>query len=309
MQDKTNGDLKKISIGIHFDSIGEVLGFPEKFHDPSFFSVMDRFLVVAARENFYYTIYVIGKDLLNKENARQVRKWSDLGHEIANHSWSHHVDLSLLPVSEVYDEIYKAHEIITQTTGVEPKGFVAPGWANSSDVYNTLISLKYEYDTSVFGSWLQLPQYLFWVLKFRGTTKLPRFLRRGQDLMRSIGASRKPYTYYADNGSGSLKILPIPIAMLDMACFHSLGFVYGWNYHYRALEYSLKKSGAFHYVMHTGDMVAPSDLVENDILQTMPRSQVSVLEKSESFDRVLRVFRENNTDIVTTRKLAASVLP
>jgi|APSaa5957512535_1039671.scaffolds.fasta_scaffold22436_1 hypothetical protein len=296
--------MNKIAIGIHFDSLGEAYNFPENFQDPSFFKIMDRFLEFSSRRKFQYTIYVIGKDLENEANAAQVRKWAAMGHEIGSHSWSHHVDLSLLTKEEVYEQVYKAHEIITRTTGVEPKGFVAPGWAYSDDVYNSLISLNYKYDTSVFSSWVMIPQYFFWIVNFIGSPKFKRFFRRGADVMKSVFAPKDPFVYHEANGNGNLYVLPIPITKARIACWHSLGFVLGWKIHFKLLRQSLKESKAFYYTMHAGDMIAPSDLNNETFSRRMPRSKVSIEEKKQMFERVLDIFEENGMEIVTCHELA-----
>ncbi len=299
--------MSKVAINIHFDSLGEACNYPENFHDPSFFKVMDRFLEFSDRRKFRYTIYVIGKDLKNEANARQVRRWADMGHEIGNHSWSHHVDLSLLTKEEIHRQIYKAHEIITRTTGIEPKGFVAPGWAYSDNVYDSLISLNYMYDTSVFSSWVMIPQYLFWIINFIGSPKFKRFFRRGKDLTKSVFAHRDPFIYNEANGKGNLYVLPIPITKTGIACFHSLGFILGWKTLFKLLRQSLKESKAFYYTMHAGDLVAPSDLNNESFSRKMPRAKVSIEKKEQMFERVLDILEESGREIVTGHELAMDV--
>jgi peptidoglycan-N-acetylglucosamine deacetylase len=301
--------MNKIAIGIHFDSLGEAYNFPENFQDPSFFNIMDRFLEISSRREFRYTIYVIGKDLENKANASQVKKWVEMGHEIGSHSWSHPVDLSLLTKEEIHEEIYKAHEIITRTTGVAPKGFAAPGWAYSDDVYDSLISLNYLYDASVFSSWVMIPLYLFWLVNFRGSHKFKRFFRRGPDAIKSVFAPKDPFIYHETNGDGSLYILPTPITKTRIACWHSLGFVLGWNAHFKLLRQSIKESKAFYYTMHACDMIAPSDLNNEFLSSRTPRTKVSIEDKKQMFEHVLDIFEENGKQIVTIQELAGEVFP
>lgn len=298
--------MNKIAIGIHFDSLGELYNFPNNYCDPTFFAVMDRFLEFSNRRKFHYTIYLIGKDLKNEANAAQVKKCAEMGHEIGSHSWSHHVDLSLLPDEEIRDQIYRAHEIIYRTNGLEPKGFAGPGWAYSENIYNTLISLGYIYDTSVFSSWVMIPQYIFWVLNYLGSHKFKRFFRRRRDVLKSILAPREPFIYKGINGTGRLYILPIPITRARIACWHSLGYILGWETHFKLVRQALKTSKAFYYIMHAGDMVTPSDLTNQYVSRFMPRSNTSIEEKKKNFERVLDIFEENGKKIVTTKELAKS---
>ena len=294
--------MDKIAIGIHLDSLGEVFNFPENYYDPTFFTVLDRFLDFSNRRNFSYTIFVIGNDLKNEANAVQIIKCAAMGHEIGSHSWSHHVDLSLLLKEEVDDQIYKTHEIIHRTTGIEPVGFAAPGWAWSHNVWNTLMSLNYLYDTSVFPSWVMIPQYAFWLINYMGSPKFNRFFRRGKDIMKSVFAPKDPFTYHAD--SGSLHILPMPVTKTGIAFWHSLGFVLGWEAHFKMLRKILKESSAFYYIMHAGDMIAPSDLSIDSSIRRMPRAKVSNEKKIQIFERVLDIFEESGKEIVTISELA-----
>lgn len=299
--------MNKIAIGIHYDSLGEVINFPDNYRDPTFFAVLDRFLEFSNRRKFSYTIYVIGNDLKNEANAARIKECSQMGHEIGSHSWSHHVDLSLLQKEEVHDQIYKAHEIIHRTTGLEPTGFAAPGWAWSHEVWNRLISLNYRYDTSVFASWLMVPQYAYWVINYIGSPKFSRFFRRGKDIMNSVFAPKDPFTFYGD--CGVLHILPLPVTRMGMAFWHSLGFIIGWDAHFRLLRQCLKENKVFYYIMHAGDMIDPSDLNNGSFSRRMPRTKVSSKEKKQIFERILDIFEENGKEIVTFHELAGEVFP
>ncbi len=115
---------------------------------------MDRFLKIANRYQAPLSIFVVGQDLQNPEIFARVRDWSNAGHEIGNHSWSHPVNLGCLSPDKVRDEIFRTHEMILKCTGKEPTGFIAPAWSTSKALVNTLIDLDYLYDTSVFPSLL-----------------------------------------------------------------------------------------------------------------------------------------------------------
>jgi peptidoglycan/xylan/chitin deacetylase (PgdA/CDA1 family) len=51
------------------------------------------------------------------------------GHQIANHTWSHPIDLAKLPSHGMLKEIHRAQDKIYSTTGVTPRLFRAPGGA------------------------------------------------------------------------------------------------------------------------------------------------------------------------------------
>src|SRR5262245_298697 len=114
--------MKYAAININFDSLSEALGFPQGFHDKTYFEIADRFFAIAKKYGFKYSIYVIGKDLEQAENRHAVQSWANNGHEIGNHSWSHRLNLGALPYDEMYREVKQAHDAIANTLGTSPHG-------------------------------------------------------------------------------------------------------------------------------------------------------------------------------------------
>ena len=136
-----------IAVSLHFDSLSEAYGFPSKYCDPSYFAAFERINKLSQNYKLPLSIFIIGRDLENKENFKQVRDWSQQGHEIGNHSWSHFAHFGSLPINELKDEIKKSHYLIAECIGHEPKGFISPLWSSSKDLIRTLIDLNYAYDT------------------------------------------------------------------------------------------------------------------------------------------------------------------
>src|SRR6185437_2262846 len=101
-------------ININFDSLNEAYAFPNGFTDRCFFQVADRFLELANKYSFKYSIFVIGKDLENPRHREAVREWARLGHEIGNHSWQHHMNLGALRIDEMRSEISRSHDAIAE---------------------------------------------------------------------------------------------------------------------------------------------------------------------------------------------------
>ena len=65
--------MKYTAINLNFDSLGEAYGFPYGYKDPTFFEVSERFLKVAEKYKFKYSIYVIGKDLEKSNSFRKLK--------------------------------------------------------------------------------------------------------------------------------------------------------------------------------------------------------------------------------------------
>ena len=62
------------------------------------------------------------------------------------------------------EEVDRCHEAITNLTGIEPTGFVAPVWNSSDRLLEYLIERRYTYDNSVFPSLFLYPMIakIFW---------------------------------------------------------------------------------------------------------------------------------------------------
>src|ERR1700730_10861303 len=118
-----------ISISINFDTLNEAYGFPPGYRDPSFFAAFDRIAELAARYAFPLSIYMIGRDLEHPDHAARVKDCAAMGHEIGNHTWSHHFNIGSLPKDMIRSEIARAHDRIAEVTGIEPVGFICPAWA------------------------------------------------------------------------------------------------------------------------------------------------------------------------------------
>ena len=131
--------MRHIAINVNFDSLGESYGFPRDYKDPTFFEVADRFMEIASKYDFKYSLFVIGKDLQKPENRARVREWASMGHEIGNHSWSHPFNMGGLKDDELYQEVKLAHDIIAETIVYAPSGFIAPCWSTSSRFLDVLI--------------------------------------------------------------------------------------------------------------------------------------------------------------------------
>ena len=84
-----------LAININFDSLNEV-GFPKILKIQVIFIFLIGCKISLINWELNFQIYIIGKDLLNKEVAARVREWSNEGHEIGNHSWSHLINMTSL---------------------------------------------------------------------------------------------------------------------------------------------------------------------------------------------------------------------
>ena len=96
------------------------------------------------------TLFAIASDLERHENAVRLRQLADAGHEIANHSLDHRYDLTRLPRAEMLRQVQAAALRIAGAVGRTPRGFRAPGYTVSDELFDVLRESDVHYDSSVF---------------------------------------------------------------------------------------------------------------------------------------------------------------
>lgn len=300
-----------IAININFDSLNQAYGFPEGFRDPSFFEGMDRFLKIANRYQAPLSIFVIGRDLQNPEIFARVRDWSNAGHEIGNHSWSHPMDLGRLSPEKIRDEISRTHEIINKCIGKEPTGFIAPAWSTSKPLVNTLIDLDYLYDTSVFPSLLLYPAILqnFFKVLFNKPHEARQVLNRA-DWLGPINNPAQPFLagrefqVLESDEEKSIMILPLPTINRIMPCiWHTVGFVLGWKFIKHQVDFILRNHKSFYYLLHPGDFLGIEDQ-DKRYQHSLYRMKEPLQNKLKYLEAIFNQFSQYNRPIVTMHELA-----
>ncbi len=88
-----------------------------------------RLLDILKKRNVRATFYVVGQNVANYPDI--ARRIVDEGHEIANHSWSHPW-FTKMSDNAVRSQLQRTHDIIRETTGVEPRNMRPPYGAISS---------------------------------------------------------------------------------------------------------------------------------------------------------------------------------
>jgi peptidoglycan/xylan/chitin deacetylase (PgdA/CDA1 family) len=291
--------MKFAAININLDSFGSTYGFPKDYRDPTFSSIMDRFLKIADKWGFKYSIYVIGKDLENVENRKAVLSWSEMGHEIGNHSWSHLNNLGSLSYEQLFDEVKRSHDIISDVIGKEPCGFIAPGWSTSKQLIEILMDLSYEYDTSTWPSLLMYPALVKYMTILVGDSKISTILDR-KDLLYPFIARRDAHVI--GNNSHSIVSLPLPTNKWRISCWHTTAFMLGWKLHSRLLRSCLDEIDSFYYLVHPADLATQEDINYSEKIR-VERMQYSLSEKDDLFENALGEIVNSGRKLVTMREL------
>lgn len=310
-----------VGVSLNFDSLFFPLSIDRSaVADPSFLGVADRFLALATKRNFRYTIFIIGRDLENPEVAGRVRAWAAAGHEIANHSYSHNRNLGSLPGPLMEYEVLKSHELITACVGREPRGFVSPSWSTSRELVAVLTRAGYLYDTSVFPSYVQL----LVLLKLRTMSANGRrgefSLRRRRDKRAFFLAPRRPYFVHPSSlvhpRDDGLLMMPLPVVTpLRIPCWHTMFFVFGARFTKWVMRQALREHRFFYYLVHPRDLVDYEQDLPLDLrrefgaeLRVFEGLTVPIERKLEFMERALELMAATGRRWVTLLEMAETII-
>jgi len=297
----TQPNLHAAAIVFHVDSLNEAYGFPRDYDDPTYTIVIDRFLALAKKFGFKATFFVIGRDLLIEKNRARVLQLANQGHEIANHSYHHHLNFGFLAKKEMLSEMYKTDALIKEITGHSAVGFAAPNWSSSSASLQAVKEAGYKYDASLFPSWLRYPAAIktfFHCLQARNGRCLS--LLQQKHLGYALVGNRRARQV---NG---LTCMPVPTNQWRLACWHTLVFMFGQRLHEMILRSCLKDNPHFYYVIHPADLLDMQDL---NLQKTthLARLQRPLKEKIALLERSLEIIASRRK-FVTLATLAKQVM-
>jgi len=310
----------KIGIRIDFDSIAECLklaGVPveqrKTFHDQAYFNVLNRLLSLSDKYNLKYSFFLIGSDLENDSNCKQIKKALELGHEIGNHTYSHHQNLSERSYEEVFNEINLGHSIIQDKLGVTSKGFIAPAWSYSSKIVKALNKLDYEYDTSLAPSFIMPIANLKLKLQ-SGKSASENIPWIRSDLKGALFGKRTPFhptesnPWRGDDSVQKLKMLPLPTTSLRFPLWHTLNFRIDDKKWGNMIEKAISELDAFYYVIHPADLICPDEDLKGlpKEIKRVERILVPLEIKMKKLENAFKILSQYES--VTMQELAKSVL-
>jgi len=110
---------------------------------------LPRFLEVFQALGVRATLFAVGRDAQVEANAAVLRQAAAQGHEIANHSHSHPRNFAGLRGDTLLREVADAEQALSRAAGTPIRGFRAPGWNVSPDLFALLADRGYRYDSSL----------------------------------------------------------------------------------------------------------------------------------------------------------------
>jgi peptidoglycan/xylan/chitin deacetylase (PgdA/CDA1 family) len=99
---------------------------PHPVYTPQVLEILERYKVKA-------TFCLIGEQI--RENEKIVRMMAEEGHQVANHTWTHPLNIRRLSAARVSQEISKTYQQIVDVTGKNPRLFRSPGGNWSPTVF------------------------------------------------------------------------------------------------------------------------------------------------------------------------------
>jgi hypothetical protein len=166
-------------------------------------------------ESIRATFFVIGQDLEREANRRTIAKLHDAGHEIGNHSYHHHYDLTRRAAADIGEDVERGAAIVEEVCGTRPSGFRAPGYTMSDVLFSALGASGAEYDSSVFPcpSYYAAKAAALAAIRIRGRKSTSVL-----DTPAVLRAPREPYRIgrpYWRRGNGLLE-LPIGVTRMQL---------------------------------------------------------------------------------------------
>ncbi|MFX0137037.1 MAG: polysaccharide deacetylase family protein, partial [Candidatus Hodarchaeota archaeon] len=255
--------------------------------------IIPRFINILRKYNIKASFFVVGKDLQNEKNAELVRLLLKEGHEIANHTYSHPFGMRGMKRHEKEFEIKKCEEIITQTIGINPVGFRAPGYDIDTEVLQILEDRGYLYDSSVFPTYL-LPIYNFF---HRLIYKENNINAQGMSNLWITFSPNKPY-FPNDNiiwkKCKSRKLIELPLSMVPV-----VRLPFYANFHLSSgtkifdLSLKLMRGMNINYLFHGIELIdAETDHINPHLLKH-PNVSTSFKKKIEFYEHALDILSQN----------------
>jgi len=253
-------------------------------------------------ESIRATFFAIGEDLEREENRKRIATLHRAGHEIGNHSYHHHYDLTRRAAADILEDVERGAEVIEEACGKRPTGFRAPGYTVSDPLFGALEASGVEYDSSVFPcpSYYAAKAAALAAIKVRGRKSASML-----DTPAVLRAPREPYRVgrpYWRRGDGVLE-LPIGVTPLQLPYIGTSLVLRGERIAERLTKQMLGRE-LINLELHGFDA---ADAVEDGLEELVPhRADLKrrATDKLRSLSAAIRVIRDAGYELVTLAEAA-----
>ena len=253
-------------------------------------------------ESIRATFFAIGEDLEREENRTAIAALHRAGHEIGNHSYHHHYDLTRRAVGDIGEEVEQGAAIIEDVCGKRPAGFRAPGYTVSDPLFSALERSGVEYDSSVFPcpSYYAAKAAALAAIKVRGRKSVSIL-----DTPAVLRAPREPYRIgrpYWRKGDGLIE-LPIGVTPLQLPYIGTSLVLGGERIAERLTEQMLGRE-LINLELHGLDVADAADDGLEALVPHRADLRRAAADKLRSLRAATRVIREAGYELVTLEEAA-----
>lgn len=289
-------------ISVDLDSLPHycrIHGLPESILDEKarglvYTTALERFLELVARLSMPATLFAIGQDLAHESAAAGLRKASELGLEVGNHSHAHDYALTQMPDVTIARDVERAGKAIAAAVGHRPVGFRAPGYTLNAALYQVLCDQGYRYDSSVFPA---APYYAAKAAMMGALAILGRPSRAILDTPKVLLAPREPYFPHPEDpyrrGPGSMVELPVATSPLARIPFIGTLVVTLPAGPVRTLYRSLRQSAFLNFELHAVDLLDQTDGIPAELTRQQRDLSLSREVKIERLSELFRMIKDD----------------
>lgn len=220
-------------------------GFADLPPDPLVYTrALPRLGELFAKLGIRATFFVVGRDAV--QQADQLRRLEDEGHEIASHSMSHPMPFVRVPRSRLVKEVTESRQVLCSVCRHDVIGFRAPNWDISPRGHGPLADAGYRYDASGFPSPFQIPVRLLLTMKSSNPRKTFR-MRPWPWTFR-----RRPFEWTLDGKT----LIQFPISTsphIRFPIYHTTRYLIGEGQFRSHLDGFVKRGENFFYPLHGVD--------------------------------------------------------
>ena len=245
-------------ITIDVDSLHDLFPDYRESEEPVYRNGLDRLEDLLAEQQILATLFVVGSDLARSQaNRNRIRRLSDAGHEIANHTMNHVQGFRHLSAEKKRVEIQDGHNAIADAVGKRPIGFRAPGWNIDEETLDLLEELGYLYDSSIFPTWLSAPLKAAYWIKKRGSANSSERTTLGR--LSYQWAPADPYRpgrpIWRSGGSRLLEIPMMTVPGIRVPFSGTFSFWMGDYWHNACFQLIRRGRRSFNYGLHGAEFV------------------------------------------------------
>jgi hypothetical protein len=250
---------------------------------------LPNFLELFSRAGITSTFFLVGSDLTHSTNIDIARELIALNHTIGNHSFTHGPPYARGTDDQKKREIIDAHEIIGNSLGLQPNSFRGPGFVLHRIHAQTLVELKYLYDTSILPCFYA-PAMINIALPAMGGSR--SHIPYGQ--LRNSFCSLRAHTINVaksgeQTGSSPLVEMPVSVHPIFRSPFHATYvFMFGLGYFESCIKALATRSLPLNFVFHATDLLDVDSAQELKKFSTFRIPLEMRLEKAEEMIRIIK---------------------